>query len=229
MDDPICFTGYRSSGSGAPPRGGDAVLPPRWDGAGRVGRARGPAGRQVGVQQSSHGRRRRRPRGRAGPGHRPGAAAAPARAGLPPARGPRRRARRRVRVPPGRGRGRLADGGPDHLRADRATTSSSTGRWPAGACARPRTPSPVCVTVTLVDGLVLARSVFNHSVNYRCAMVYGLPELVDDPRRQAGARLEALSEHVVPGPVGLRPAALGQGAGRHHRAAPRPSTRRRSR
>ena len=44
-----------------------------------------------------------------------------------------------------------------------------------------RAPALVCVTVTLVDGLVLARSVFNHSVNYRCAMVYGLPELVDDP------------------------------------------------
>ena len=62
-------------------------------------------------------------------------------------------------------------------------------------------PSPVCVTVTLVDGLVLARSVFNHSVNYRCAMVYGLPELVDDPGEKLAA-LEALSEHVAPGQWG---------------------------
>jgi len=61
-----------------------------------------------------------------------------------------------------------------------------------------RTPSPVCVTVTLVDGLVLARSVFNHSVNYRCAVVYGLPELVDDPDDKLAA-LEALSEHIAPG------------------------------
>jgi len=61
-----------------------------------------------------------------------------------------------------------------------------------------RAPSPVCVTVTVVDGLVLARSVFNHSVNYRCAMVYGLPELLDDPADKLVA-LEALSEHVVPG------------------------------
>ncbi|MGA2836565.1 MAG: pyridoxamine 5'-phosphate oxidase family protein [Acidimicrobiales bacterium] len=61
-----------------------------------------------------------------------------------------------------------------------------------------RTPVPVCVTVTLVDGLVLARSVFNHSVNYRCAMVYGLPELVDDTEGKL-AGLEAISEHVAPG------------------------------
>jgi uncharacterized protein len=64
-----------------------------------------------------------------------------------------------------------------------------------------RAPVPVCVTVTLVDGLVLARSVFNHSVNYRCAMVYGLPELVDDPTEKLAA-LEAISEHVVPGQWG---------------------------
>jgi nitroimidazol reductase NimA-like FMN-containing flavoprotein (pyridoxamine 5'-phosphate oxidase superfamily) len=62
-------------------------------------------------------------------------------------------------------------------------------------------PTPVCVTVTLVDGLVLARSVFNHSVNYRCAMVYGLPELVDDPAEKL-VGLEAISEHVVPGQWG---------------------------
>ena len=61
-----------------------------------------------------------------------------------------------------------------------------------------KAPTPACVTVTLVDGLVLARSVFNHSVNYRCAMVYGTAELVDDPVDKLAA-LEALSERVVPG------------------------------
>ena len=61
-----------------------------------------------------------------------------------------------------------------------------------------KSPSPACVTVTLVDGLVLARSVFNHSVNYRCAVIYGQPELVDDPAEKLAA-LEALSEHVAPG------------------------------
>ena len=64
-----------------------------------------------------------------------------------------------------------------------------------------KAPTPVCVTVTLVDGLVLARSVFNHSVNYRCAMVYGLPEFVDDPAEKL-AGLETISEHVVPGQWG---------------------------
>jgi nitroimidazol reductase NimA-like FMN-containing flavoprotein (pyridoxamine 5'-phosphate oxidase superfamily) len=59
-------------------------------------------------------------------------------------------------------------------------------------------PAPVCVTVTLIDGLVLARSVFNHSVNYRCAMVYGLPELLGEPDEKLAA-LEVISEHVAPG------------------------------
>jgi len=61
-----------------------------------------------------------------------------------------------------------------------------------------KAPAPVCVTVTLVDGLVLARSLFNHSVNYRCAMVYGLPELLADPDEKL-AGLEVISEHAVPG------------------------------
>ena len=47
-----------------------------------------------------------------------------------------------------------------------------------------RQPVPVCVTVTLVDGVVLARSVFNHSVNYRCAMVFGVPEVLTDRAEQ---------------------------------------------
>jgi len=58
-------------------------------------------------------------------------------------------------------------------------------------------PVPVCVTVTLVDGVVLARSVFNHSVNYRCAMVYGLPEVLADDEKPAGLRI--ISDHVAPG------------------------------
>ena len=40
---------------------------------------------------------------------------------------------------------------------------------------------PVCVTVTLIDGLVLARSIFNHSMNYRSDVVLGTATLVDDP------------------------------------------------
>ena len=39
----------------------------------------------------------------------------------------------------------------------------------------------VCVTITLADGLMLARSVFEHTINYRSAMIYGQPRLVSDP------------------------------------------------
>jgi hypothetical protein len=56
----------------------------------------------------------------------------------------------------------------------------------------------VCVTVTHVDGIVLARSVFNHSMNYRCAMIYGEPRLVTDPRERLEA-LRIITEQVVPG------------------------------
>ena len=57
---------------------------------------------------------------------------------------------------------------------------------------------PVCVTVTLLDGLVLARSVFNHSMNYRSVVVLGRAMLVDDPAEKLAA-LRALSEHILPG------------------------------
>jgi len=57
---------------------------------------------------------------------------------------------------------------------------------------------PVCVTVTLVDGLVLARSIFNQSMNYRSVVVLGKAMLVDDPGEKIEA-LRRLSEHVIPG------------------------------
>ena len=56
----------------------------------------------------------------------------------------------------------------------------------------------VCVTVTLVDGLVLARSAFHHSVNYRSVVVHGTAEAVDDPAEKTAA-LDALVDAVVPG------------------------------
>jgi uncharacterized protein len=60
------------------------------------------------------------------------------------------------------------------------------------------TGAEVCVTVTVFDGLVLARSVFEHSVNYRCAMIYGVPEWVrDDDAKRHGLRV--VTEHVAPG------------------------------
>ena len=56
----------------------------------------------------------------------------------------------------------------------------------------------VCVTVTLLDGLVLARSVFNHSMNYRSVVILGKATLVDDPDEKIAA-LRALAEHIIPG------------------------------
>jgi uncharacterized protein len=56
----------------------------------------------------------------------------------------------------------------------------------------------VCVTVTLLDGLVLARSVFNHSMNYRSVVILGKATLVEDPQEKLSA-LHALAEHILPG------------------------------
>ena len=55
----------------------------------------------------------------------------------------------------------------------------------------------VCVTVTLLDGLVLARSAFHHSMNYRSVIVFGNARVVDDPDEKLEA-LRALSEHMIP-------------------------------
>ena len=56
----------------------------------------------------------------------------------------------------------------------------------------------VCVTVTLLDGLVLARSVFNHSIDYRSVVVLGTATLVDEVAEKREA-LRAFTEHVAPG------------------------------
>ncbi len=56
---------------------------------------------------------------------------------------------------------------------------------------------PVCITVTLLDGLVLARSVFNHSMNYRSVVVLGTATLVADLAEKLAA-LRALTEHIIP-------------------------------
>lgn len=57
---------------------------------------------------------------------------------------------------------------------------------------------PVCVTVTLLDGLVLARSIFNHSMNYRSVVILGTATAVTDPDEKLQA-LRLLSEHILPG------------------------------
>lgn len=58
--------------------------------------------------------------------------------------------------------------------------------------------TPLCFTVTLIDGLVLARSAFNHSINYRSAVVLGRAEAVRD-REQKLHAMDLLVEHIVPG------------------------------
>ena len=57
---------------------------------------------------------------------------------------------------------------------------------------------PACLTVTLVDGLVLARSAFHHSMNYRSVVVLGTAQAVVEPAEKLAA-LHAIVEHVVPG------------------------------
>lgn len=58
--------------------------------------------------------------------------------------------------------------------------------------------APVCVTVTHVDGLVLARSVFEHGVNYRSAMIHGEARKVTDSEEKLEG-LRRLTEHAAPG------------------------------
>jgi len=57
---------------------------------------------------------------------------------------------------------------------------------------------PVCIAVTLVDALVLARSVFHHSLNYRSVVIFGNTRLVEDPAERWLAA-ERFTEHVIPG------------------------------
>jgi hypothetical protein len=61
-----------------------------------------------------------------------------------------------------------------------------------------KTGIDVCVTITLLDGLVLARSAFHHSMNYRSVVVFGRASIIDDPEEKLRA-LRAFSEHVIPG------------------------------
>ncbi|MQA85031.1 MAG: pyridoxamine 5'-phosphate oxidase family protein [Streptosporangiales bacterium] len=56
----------------------------------------------------------------------------------------------------------------------------------------------VCVTVTLLDGLVLARSVFNHSMNYRSAVIFGAARQIEEPAEKLAA-LRVVTEHLAPG------------------------------
>jgi nitroimidazol reductase NimA-like FMN-containing flavoprotein (pyridoxamine 5'-phosphate oxidase superfamily) len=61
-----------------------------------------------------------------------------------------------------------------------------------------RDGTPMCVTATLIDGLVLARSAFHHSMNYRSAVILGMATQVTEPEHKRRA-FNALIEHVMPG------------------------------
>ncbi|MFN8590570.1 MAG: pyridoxamine 5'-phosphate oxidase family protein [Thermomicrobiales bacterium] len=58
--------------------------------------------------------------------------------------------------------------------------------------------NPVCITVTHTDGIVLARSVFNHSINYRSAMLYGVGQAITDPEEKLAAMIR-FTDKLIPG------------------------------
>jgi hypothetical protein len=69
---------------------------------------------------------------------------------------------------------------------------------PASRMLRSTVGSAVCVTVTIVDGIVVARSAFHHSLNYRSVVVFGTPRVVRDPEER-NAAFAAITDHVLPG------------------------------
>jgi uncharacterized protein len=82
--------------------------------------------------------------------------------------------------------------------ARRGDTIVLHGSAAAGLFRDMRRGSPVCVTATLLDGLVLARSARNHSMNYRCVTVHGPAAPVTEPDEMI-AGMRALIEHLAPG------------------------------
>ncbi|MGW3355650.1 pyridoxamine 5'-phosphate oxidase family protein [Streptomyces bungoensis] len=81
---------------------------------------------------------------------------------------------------------------------ERLYVHGSTGSRPLRMTGEADPGLPVCLTVTHVDGLVLARSAFHHSINYRSVVVHGVAHEVTDPEERRLA-LDALVDHVVPG------------------------------
>ncbi|MFD6416299.1 pyridoxamine 5'-phosphate oxidase family protein [Streptomyces sp. NPDC060194] len=81
---------------------------------------------------------------------------------------------------------------------ERLYVHGSTGSRPLRSAGRAEEGLPVCVTVTHVDGLVLARSAFHHSLNYRSVVIHGLARQVTDEAEKRAA-LDALVEQVVAG------------------------------
>lgn len=97
--------------------------------------------------------------------------------------------------------GVVADGSPRvvptiHARVD--DTLYVHGSNASGTLRAARAGGEVCAVATILDGLVLSRSAFGHSMNYRSVLVYGVPREVVDPEEKWEAQ-RALVEHVVPG------------------------------
>jgi nitroimidazol reductase NimA-like FMN-containing flavoprotein (pyridoxamine 5'-phosphate oxidase superfamily) len=70
---------------------------------------------------------------------------------------------------------------------------------PASRLLRTMKPgAEICLTATLLDGIVVARSAFHHSMNYRSVVVIGTARIVDDPAEKLAA-LELVTDHVIPG------------------------------
>jgi nitroimidazol reductase NimA-like FMN-containing flavoprotein (pyridoxamine 5'-phosphate oxidase superfamily) len=81
---------------------------------------------------------------------------------------------------------------------ERLYVHGSTGSRPLRMTGEADPGLPVCLTVTHIDGLVLARSAFHHSINYRSVVVHGIAHQVTDPEEKRTA-LDAFVDHVVPG------------------------------
>ncbi|MGY3684101.1 nitroimidazol reductase NimA-like FMN-containing flavoprotein (pyridoxamine 5'-phosphate oxidase superfamily) [Streptomyces sp. TE33382] len=96
---------------------------------------------------------------------------------------------------------------------ERLYVHGSTGSRPLRAADASDPGLPVCLTVTHVDALVLARSAFHHSVNYRSVVVHGVAVTVTDPEERRLA-LDAIVEQGRPGQVLRRAARRRQGTGR---------------
>jgi len=100
--------------------------------------------------------------------------------------------------------GYLSTGGPVVLPTTHARLGEtlylhgSTGSGPMLAAKAAPSGLPVCVTATLVDGLVLARAAMHHSVNFRSVVVLGTARVVDDPEEKLRA-MHGLLDHIRPG------------------------------
>ena len=97
--------------------------------------------------------------------------------------------------------GLIADGQPlviPMIHARRGDTLYLHGAPASRLLQQAKSGIPLCVTVSLVDGIIFARAVFKHSLNFRSAVLFGTGRVVDDPDEKMRA-LEAVTEHIARG------------------------------